>query len=200
MAAGAGLGALALTRAVPVGTLVDHYLKEETGRAMLIYRQAALAPDQLKELQTITDNLADFLGRAWPGLAIAGTGILLLLTVLLLAAAARERYTVPGPSLSIVESPRPSGLASYCRRCLSASWCRDDRQAGLSLLLVILPIYFLQGMAIVHHYFRKGTSRPFFAAWAICLSLYSIPCPWSLPGWGSSTYGSISASRGSRNK
>ncbi len=181
---GLTLTAFAATHQEPVGAVVERYLQGERARAMAIYRQAGASPEQESELQTITEQVASFLVRAWPGLGVVGTGVLLLLTLFFLAIAAKERYTVPGPSFRLWKAPENLVwllIAAGAAQLLSGGVLK---QTGLNVLLVIMPVYFLQGLAIVHYYFRKRNVSPLFSSLSYLMITVLNPLPLVVTGVG----------------
>jgi uncharacterized protein YybS (DUF2232 family) len=177
-------GYFVLVRDLPVRATVDRYLQGETERAMDIYRQAEMSAEQLRELQEITVQIGGFLSRAWPGLAVAGTGALLLFTVYLLARMARGTYELPGLPFFQWKTPEylvwPLIVAGAGQLLATGVL----QQIALNLLLIILPIYFLQGLAIVQFYFRKRNISPLFRSLGYLLITILNPLPLVVTGMG----------------
>ncbi len=171
-------------RDLPIRATVDTYLQGETERAMDIYRQAEMSAEQLRELQELTVQIGGFLARAWPGLAVIGIGALLLFTVYLLARMGRGTYELPGLPFFQWKSPEylvwPLIIAG-AGQLLAAGMLQ---QIALNLLLIVLPIYFLQGLAIVQFYFRKRNISPLFRSLGYLFITLLNPLPLVVTGMG----------------
>jgi len=159
---GITLTAYSSTRGVPVAELVGQYVNSEVESALGIYRQANLPADQLEQLQATVRQMADFLVRAWPALMTVATAAVLLLNVLMLSVFSRGRYEIPGGHFRSWKAPEllvwPLILGGF--GVLYADGMVE--RVALNVLTMLLPLYFLQGMAVVTHYFQKRGVPPFF--------------------------------------
>jgi uncharacterized protein YybS (DUF2232 family) len=107
----------------------------------------------------MAEQVSNLLTRIYPGLTVAAIGGMLLLTVFLLARLSSGRYVIPGPPFPLWKIPEhliwlliAGGFGSL----LLDGWIQV---AAWNLLAVALPLYFLQGMAVVSYFFlRKGIS------------------------------------------
>ncbi len=153
--AGLLLSGYAASQQLPLTAPAKEYVQKELDRAMAAAAGENLPEDQRQEFEAYAKRTAEFMLRAYPGMAVAVTGGFLLLLVAMLTAASQGRYEIPGPSFASWKSPDwlvwlliPAGF----------SMLLGDgplQTIGLNLLVVVLPVYFLQGLAVVTHYFQK---------------------------------------------
>lgn len=183
-AAALAIGGYAASRGLPIGEMVGTYIQGEVDSALAVYRQADLPAEQLEELRVVLGQLADFLVKAWPSLAVVATGAVLLLMVLMLSALAAGRYVVPGPPFRLWKAPElliwPLILAGFA--VLFADGLLQ--LVALNLLAVLLPLYFLQGLAVVTYFFQKRGLSPFLRGLGYLLVAVLNPLPLIVTGVG----------------
>jgi len=135
--------------------LVDTYVQSELNKVMDVYRQVELTAEQLQELRDLATRTAEFMTMAYPGLLTVATGSLLLLMVLVLARFAKGRYALEGPLFVQWKAPElliwPVILGGFGVFFASGIYYR----IAVNLLTITLPIYFLQGIAVVAHFFQR---------------------------------------------
>ena len=174
---GVALAAYSSARGLPVAELVGLYVDGEVESALAIYQQANLPEDQLEELRSTVRQMADFLVSAWPALIIIATSAVLLINVLMLSALSRGRYEVPGVHFRFWKAPElliwPLILGGF--GMLSSQGLVE--RISLNLLTLLLPLYFLQGMAVITHYFQKRGTPPFFRGLGYLLVTVLSPLP-----------------------
>ncbi|MBE0597276.1 MAG: DUF2232 domain-containing protein [Desulfuromonadales bacterium] len=183
-ASGATLVGYSLLQGTAVGLLVAGYVQGEIDRALGIYTEAGISGEQLAELEVLTRQMADFLLQAWPALAVVAIGALLLLLLLLLWAFSSGRYEIPGPALRQWKVPENfiwPLIAGGAGIVLGGDWVQ---RIALNLLVLVLPIYFLQGLAIVQHYFWKRNTSPFLRRLGYVLIAVLNPLPLIVTGLG----------------
>lgn len=178
------VGGYVAYRGVPVAAQVKQYIHQELDQALALYRKNHVPQDQLQALQQAGERTADFLIKAYPGLAVALTGAVLLLLVLLLSRMADGRYSMPGPPFHLWKVPEQliwvlilAGFGLF----FGQGW---PRVTALNLLTVLLPVYFLQGLAIVSFFFRKKGFSPLFRAVGFFLIAVFSPIPLIVTGIG----------------
>lgn len=179
-----GAAAFAAARGVSVGEMVSRFVKTEVDRAMELYAKAQLPPEQMKELESLARQMADFLAATWPGLAVLVTGGVLLLTVFLLSAFSAGRYEVPGPPFRLWKAPELLIwvlILGGAGALLAKGW---PQRIAMNLTVVVLPVYFLQGLAIVTWFFRTKNVSPFFRNLGYLLVVILNPLPLIVTGMG----------------
>lgn len=163
---------------------INQYVQIEMDRAVAAAETAEMTPEERQEFQAYAQRTAAFMLRAYPGMAVTVTGAFLLLLLVLLRAAARGRYELPGPEFSRWKSPEwliwlliPAGFGVLLG---TGVW----QTLGINLLVVVLPIYFLHGLAIVTHYFQQRQT-PLFWRWLgyVMVTVFT-PLPFLVLGMG----------------
>ena len=164
--------------------LVEGYVTSELDKAMTIYQSADLPADQLGEFRQLAEGAGAFLLRAYPALAAVVSGLVQMLTLFLLAALSRGNYLVPGP---LFRHWRASELLIWplIAGGFGGAFAKGIPQdVAINLLTVLLPVYFLQGLAVVSYFFvRKGIS-PLFRGIGYLLVTVLNPLPLIVTGIG----------------
>jgi hypothetical protein len=138
---------------------VDTYIRDEMGRALAMYQDKNLEPATLEEFQKVAEQTGDFMRRAYPGLAAVAIGFVQGITLLFLGLVARGRYRLPGPSFRQWRVPEWLIWVLIAAGFGMVFPGGATHRVALNLLVVLLPVYFLQGLAIVSFFFaRKGIS------------------------------------------
>jgi len=167
-----------------VASLVDAFATAEADQAMAIYAAADLPPEQVAELQPAVEQMADFIRYAYPGLAITLSGFLALLVLWLLNALSRGVYTVPGPRFASWKAMEllvwPLIAAGFALTLAEG----ELRQLSMNLLIILMPVYFLQGLAIVTHFFNRRRIPPFMRGLGYVLIAFLNPMPLIITGIG----------------
>lgn len=176
-------GYLALQGESLTGT-ISQYVQIEIKQALDASTAVGQSADERAQLAATAEQMLALLVKIYPGLAVAVTGAMLLLTVLLLARLSRGRYQVPGPSFPLWKSPEYLVwllIAGGFGALLANGWVQI---VAWNLLAVLLPLYFLQGMAVVSFFFlRKGFS-PFMRGMGYLLLLVINPFQLLVAGIG----------------
>ncbi len=167
-----------------IGQLVDEYVQGEVERSIALYQQAELPEEQVTELRRFADQMAGFMIRAYPALAVVATGFLLLLTVLFLSRLSQGRYVLGGSPFHAWKAPEfliwgliGSGFGIFFGN-------NEIQVVALNLLTVLLPVYFLHGLAIVTFFFRKKGVAPGFRALGYVMVTLLNPLPLIVTGMG----------------
>lgn len=182
--AGVVLGGYAASRGVAVSALVEGYVQGEVDTALAVYRQAEVPEQQLEDLSRVVGQMADFMVRAWPGLVTVATGAVLVLTVLLLSRLAAGNYHLPGVPFRLWKAPEhlvwPLILGGFGLLYADGGL----RDIAINLLTVLLPVYFLQGLAVVTYYFQRRGLPPFMRGLGYLLLVVLNPLPLIVTGVG----------------
>lgn len=163
---------------------INQYVQTEIKRALDASAATGQSESELAELTAMAEQISTVLTRIYPGLAVAVTGGMLLLTVFLLAKLSRGRYLIPGSPFPLWKTPEHLVwllIAGGFGSLLTDGWVQI---AAWNLLAVALPLYFLQGMAVVSYFFlRKGFS-PFMRGLGYLLLLVINPFQLLVAGIG----------------
>ena len=129
--------------------LIDRYLQSQVDMAMKIYRDAGFNVAQLADLKTFALQIVDFVRKTFVGLYAAGVLMIHLATMLLAQGLKGKAYRIEGVAFSQWRLPAmliwPLIAAGF------ALLAPLDQVAlvGRNLLAVLLPLYFVQGLAVV---------------------------------------------------
>ncbi len=148
-------GGYSLKQHTTITSMVDSYIDTEVGKAKLAYEQTDLPTTQVRELLTVLDSTALFFKQAYVGLASVAVGVVLAATVVLLSWSARGRYVIPGVVFHQLRLP---DLLIWFLIVAGFSLLFNIaivRQVSLNILTLLLPLYFLQGVAILSFFLRK---------------------------------------------
>ena len=157
--------------------MVNQYIDNEVTAARSIYDQADLPKEQLNNLYTVLDSTADFFRQSFWGLAVTAFLLVSLMTVSLLKAAPHRSYAVPGCLFHHFK------ISEYLVWLLiAAGFSLLINQPAIQLvalnsLTVLLPLYFLQGIAIITFFFRKKAFSTLSRVFGYLLILVVNPLP-----------------------
>lgn len=166
-----------LKQNIPIGTMVNGYINTEVDKAKQVYEQADLPTAQVRELLEVLDSTALFFKQAYIGLSSLAIGVVLAATVVLLCWFARGRYVVPGVVFHQLRLPElliwfliVAGFGLLLKVAIV-------QQVSLNMLTLLLPLYFLQGVAVMSFFLRKKGFSTVSQAFAYVLVLVINPLP-----------------------
>lgn len=164
--------------------IVGQVIQTEVEQAMLIYRDAGFSDSQLQELQDVVDGLATFIEQSFYGLFIAGVLVIQLLCLALLQRLKKNYYQISG--VPFADWRLPAGLIWVLIFSGFALFVPVEQLAlvGRNLLAVLLPLYFLQGLAVVSSYLQRRALPPVFKGLIYALLFILNPLPMIITGVG----------------
>ncbi len=177
-------GGLKVSRDVSILASADQYIQSQIEQAMALYGENDLSGDQVRELQTVLERMGSFLKTAWPGLAVSVIGGMLLFMVIVLKRLSGGKFEIAGPPFHLWK------ISEHLIWILIAAGAgallgEGTLQMGaINLLVVILPIYFIQGLAIVTFFFRKREVPPALRTLGYVLVVILNPLPLIVTGIG----------------
>ncbi len=143
-----------------IDQLINQLIQTEVDQAMKIYRESGFSESQLQEMQGFIDGLAGFIRENIYGLLVAGVLAIQMLSLALLQRLKKNDYQISGTPFANWRLPAGliwvlivSGFASFTPVELVAL-------TGRNLLVVLLPLYFLQGLAVVSSYLQRKAYPP----------------------------------------
>jgi uncharacterized protein YybS (DUF2232 family) len=149
-----------------------------------MFDEAELPADQRREVTEAVDNMAAFMLKAYPGIVITVGGLMVLSLVVLLAFLARGKYRIPGTPFPQWKAPEifvwiliPSGFLVAFTEGGGATF-------GLNVLVILLPVYFVQGLAVIDCFFRRKAFSPVIRAIGYLLVTLVNPLPLLVTGIG----------------
>lgn len=167
-----------------VGDLIGKEIAQTTTVMQDMFAETDLTPNQKKEVGLAVEKMAAFLQDAYPGIAIAVSGLMTVGLVFLLSVLARGRYNIPGKAFPEWKAPELLVWVLIVAGFLVAF---DDGFAGvfaLNLLVILLPVYFLQGLAVIDCFFRRKAFSPIFRTVGYLLVTLVNPLPMVVTGLG----------------
>ncbi|MBW6512649.1 MAG: YybS family protein [Desulfuromonadaceae bacterium] len=164
--------------------LIDTFVQREIITVSAVYETTDLTPQQQRDVAAVLDSVRNVLQRIFPGLTIAVSGAVLLLTVCGLTLVGGGRYTITGPAFEQWKAPEPAIWVLIFSGFMSFFLTGAAQSVALNLLTVILPIYFVQGVAIVRCFFRRRNVPGFIQGISYVLILFLNPLPLIVTGFG----------------
>jgi uncharacterized protein YybS (DUF2232 family) len=167
--------------------LVDALVDQEISQAVTMMEGFAAAPEQtpaeVEAFREAVAGMGEFMRRVYPGMLVAVGGAMQLVTVGLLALLIRPK-ALPGPGFAQWRAPELLiWLLIACGFGVAFS-AGALQTVALNLLIILLPLYFLQGLAVVEHFLgRKGLSLLIRTVSYLLLLLVS-PLPMIVTGVG----------------
>lgn len=166
------------------GTLIDQYLQAETELAMQAYQDAGLSGSQLEQMGEVASQVADFIRGTFFGLYMAGALAVQLVTLLLLQRMKAEHYRIEGVKFARWRLP-----AALIWLLILAGFGMLVPQEHVQLvarnsLAVLLPIYFLQGLAVVANFLQRKAYPPALKGMIYVMLFIFNPLPLIVTGVG----------------
>lgn len=165
--------------------MVSEYISREMGQLKELYSQSEeLTAEQKEQLLSILEGLNSTLVRIWPAVVALLTGFLLLIQVFLLWLLPATKRLLQGPDFVEWKVPDlmvwPMITAGFCVFLTTST----IQTIAINLLIILIPLYYLQGLAIVTYYFQqRGTSLWLRAVSYLFLALFN-PLPLFVAGVG----------------
>ncbi len=158
----------------------DHAIAQ----ALTLYDEGQFSSYDRDEIARTLESMREVFIRIYPALAtIIVAGVSLLLMVLLSSFSA-GRYQIPGPPFAKWKSPEyliwgviAGGFGVFFGQ-------GGIGTAALNLLIVCLPVYFLQGLAVVTYYLRTRLVSPLIRSLIYFLIFVLNPLPMLITGVG----------------
>ena len=168
--------------------MADDLIGKEIAQTTVVMQEmfagADLSVSQKKEVSLAVEKMAVFLQDAYPGIAITVSGVMTVGLVFLLSVLARGRYTVPGRAFPEWKVPEQLVWVLIASGFMVALGDGLVKTLALNLLVILLPIYFLQGLAVIDCFFRRKAFSPLFRAVGYLLVTLVNPLPMVVTGLG----------------
>ncbi len=157
--------------------LVRQLISAEVAAAEQLYSGMNLPPEQLVELQRVGTMLVEWVPRLYPALLTVTLGGVMLVMVLALRRLALGRFAIQGPSFQGWKLPEPMVWGMIAAGFALVVPLEPLRTVALNVLIVLLPLYFLQGMAIVASFLVRRNMPPFVRGMVYMLIVILNPLP-----------------------
>jgi uncharacterized protein YybS (DUF2232 family) len=157
--------------------LIDQMIHSEVQQAMQIYRDTGFSESQLQEMQQVMDGMAGFIKESFYGLYVVSLLVVQVLSLLLLQRFRGDSYRISGVPFS--QWRVPAGMIWLLIAAGFSLLVPVDVVAviGRNLLIILLPLYFLQGMAVVSSFLQKKPYPPLVKGLIYLLLLILNPLP-----------------------
>jgi len=140
-----------------IGSLVSGYVSKNLEATLALYESMGMSPENLRLFQDSIEQIQYVLVRIVPAMAIAST-LFLTWTSLLIAKPLLKRRNLFYPDYGSLNTWKAPELLVWvvigCGLMLLIPY-RPLKLLGFNGLLILLTIYFFQGIAIVSYYFEK---------------------------------------------
>ena len=176
-AAGSGQSAVAMADA-----LVDKEIRQATAMMEGMTSDPQQSPADAEALRQAVAGMAELMRRIYPGMLVAVGGALQLATVGLLALAVRPR-PLSGPPFARWRAPELLIWVLIAAGFAAIFASGAVQGVALNLLVILLPVYFLQGLAVVEHFLARKLS-PLLRGFTYLLLLVINPLPVVVTGIG----------------
>ena len=166
------------------GDLIGKEIAQTTVVMQEMFAGANLPTGQQKEIALAVEKMAIFLQHAYPGIAITISGMMTVGLVFLLSVLARGRYIVPGRAFVAWKVPERLVWGLIVAGFMVVLADGLPGTFALNVLIILLPIYFLQGLAVIDCFFRRRAFSPMFRVFGYLLVTLVNPLPMVVTGLG----------------
>ncbi len=167
-----------------VNDLIGKEIAQTTTIMQDMFAETDLPAGQKREVGLAIENMASFLQKAYPGIVITISGLMVLGLVFLLSLLARGRYIVPGKAFPEWKAPEFLVWVLIAAGFLVAFVEGMAGTFALNLLVILLPVYFLQGLAVIDCFFRRRAFSPIIRTVGYLLVTLVNPLPMVVTGIG----------------
>ena len=176
--------ATVLANGIQFDLLVGRLLQSEVDQALQIYRDSGFTESQLQEMREVVDGIAGFIRQYFYGLYLASVLLIQLLCLAVLQRLKKAHYRIEGVAFDRWRSP-----AALVWVLIFAGFAMLVPQPsvvliGRNLQAVLLPIYFLQGLAVVSSFLQRKTYPSVLKGMIYLLVFILNPLPLIITGVG----------------
>ena len=148
------------TNGINLQVLIGQMVQAEVEQAMQIYQDAGFDSNQLQEMQLVIDGMAGFISRCFYGLYLASIMGITAVCLLILNRLKGNLFQIAGTPFAQWRLPAKLIWILIFSGFLFVVPGEIAALIGQNLLVVLLPLYFLQGMAVVSNYLQKKSYPP----------------------------------------
>jgi len=157
-----------------IGVLVSDYVKQNLELTMVLYQSMGMSEESIRIISNSLEHIQYVLVRIVPAMVVIST-FFVAWTSLLLARPLLKSKSLFFPTFGSLQQWRsPEFLVWGVIGCglLLIFPSKAIKVLALNGLLILMPVYFFQGIAIVSHFFNKKNSQNFSS----CSYTASSPC------------------------
>ncbi len=178
------LGSFTLLQGQTVSSTITAEVDRNISQALEVYREQGFTEQQLDELKATISKMGQFMARAYFGLSTVWVGISVLLLVAMLRKAGDKLYQIRGSEFWQLRLPDLLIWPLIAAGSAMLVPVDEIKHIALNLLVILLPLYFLQGLAVVSAWFRTRRVAPALRALGYTLILILNPIPLIIMGVG----------------
>lgn len=167
-----------------MGHLVGSYVQGQLEQARQLAQETNFSSEQQEELSFVLEKAAEFIRKAYPSLALVTNGGILLFVLLLLSRIPAMAPEIHGDAFRAWSVPTWLIWLLIAGGFGLAFGSGMVEVVALNILVFLLPVYFLQGLAIVAFFFWKKKFTPWLRAVGYALIVTINPLPLLLTGIG----------------
>jgi uncharacterized protein YybS (DUF2232 family) len=165
-------------------TAVESQVTAQLEEAKRISVGADLSPEQQAEVESMLEWMAAFVRQTYPALTVVANGLTLLFVLLLLSWSPGVKGGISGISFRdwtvspwLIWGLIGGGFGSFLGHGVAET-------LALNLLVVVLPVYYLQGLAIISFFFWKKHIAPWLRLVGYLMAALLNPLPLLVTGMG----------------
>jgi uncharacterized protein YybS (DUF2232 family) len=145
-------------------SMLSEYVAQNIELSLLLYQSLGMSEENLRLIQDSLDKIQYILVSIIPGLTITSTLLVVWINILLSKVVLKGRLPFHPDYEKLTQWQAPDYLVWALIGCglLMLLPASATRMIGLNVLLILITIYFFQGMAIVSFYFEKKQVPRFF--------------------------------------
>ena len=184
LAAGA-VTAVAVDDGATVSMFADQYVEMQMD---LIRESFPDSPDmsaeQQRDVHQFIQDMEEWFRQTYPAIVVLGMTAFVLFQVWALSLLAGRHYSVPGVAFTSWKAPEPLIWVLIAAGVLFFAATGLLQQVGLNLLIVLLLVYYIQGLAIVTELFERKQIPVFMRVMGYAMVLLFNPLPFIVAGIG----------------
>lgn len=183
-----GLVAVSFSTGQSPLSVADEMISKEVTRTATMMQEmltsSELTAEQRREVDTIISSMSLFLTQAYPGIAITVSGMMVLSLVFLLSLMARGYYQIPGKAFPDWKAPEQMVWILIIAGFTVAFVDGLPGVTAKNLLVILIPIYFLQGLAVIDCFLRRKSFSPLARGLGYIVVTLINPLPMLVTGLG----------------
>ena len=160
-----------------VGSIIENEVNLAAESMQAMFNEADIPPAELENLKEALQRMTEFMSDVYAGLVIAVSMFMLLAMVFVVNVLGRGRIDIPGPRFMKWKAPEPMIWLLIFAGFLVFFFDGALRLFALNLLVILLPVYFLQGLAVVDSFFQRKALSPIFRTVGYVLVILVNPLP-----------------------
>ena len=183
--AGSIAAAVALNEGTTVSAFADRYVQTQMELVRDTFAPPPdLSPEQQRQLRQFIRDLEEWLQQIYPAIVVLGMAAFVLMQLWCLSLLAGRHYILPGVSFVDWKTPERLIWVLIAAGMIVFAASGLIRQLGLNLLIVLLLVYYVQGLAIITTLFKRKHVPVFLRIPGYMMTLFLNPLPIIVAGIG----------------